>query len=146
MSPAAKKKRAAKRPAAAQVGYSKRPRIDKLGVKPDARVALIGLDDPAFMRELRERTNDISVDRPKAGTNMVLFQIDGPKPLARLTSLQKSITREGAIWMLWPKGRKHITEGMIRDEAIAQGLVDIKVMAFSEVLSGLKLVIPVAKR
>jgi hypothetical protein len=145
VSPAAKKKAPVKRPAP-QVGYSTRPRIDKLGVKPDARVALIGLDDPAFMRELRERTTDISVDRPKAGTAMILFQIDGPKPLERLTSLQKSIARDGAIWMLWPKGQKHITETIIRDSAIAQGLVDIKVMAFSEVLSGLKLVIPVAKR
>jgi hypothetical protein len=131
---------------APQVGYSKRPRIDKLGVKPGARVALIDLDDPVFMRELRERTNDVTVGRPKAGTTMILFRIDGPKPLARLTALQKSIARDGAIWMLWPKGQKHITEGMIRDAAIAQGLVDIKVMAFSEVLSGLKLVIPVAKR
>jgi hypothetical protein len=131
---------------AAQVGYSKRPRIDKLGVKPGARVALIDLDDAAVMRELRERTNDVAVGRPKANTAMILFRIDGPKPLARLTSLQKSIARDGAIWMLWPKGQRHITEGMIRDAAIAQGLVDIKVMAFSEVLSGLKLVIPVAKR
>ena len=48
--------------------------------------------------------------------------------------------------MLWPKGQKHITEDMIRAAAIAHGLVDIKVVAFSERLSGLKLVIPVARR
>jgi len=50
------------------------------------------------------------------------------------------------IWAIWPKGQKHIGEGMIRDAALAQGLVDVKVMAFSETLSGLKLVIPIAKR
>ena len=48
--------------------------------------------------------------------------------------------------MLWPKGQKRLTEGMIRDAALAQGLVDIKVAAFSETLSALKLVIPIARR
>ncbi|MBI1796737.1 MAG: DUF3052 family protein [Candidatus Eisenbacteria bacterium] len=137
---------APKRGASPQVGYSTRPRIDKLGVKPGARVALIDADDAAFLRELRERTTDIAIGRPKAATAMILFRIDGPKPLARLTALQKTILRDGAIWMLWPKGRKEITEDMIRDAALAQGLVDVKVMAFSEILSGLKLVIPLARR
>ncbi len=35
---------------------------------------------------------------------------------------------------------------MIRAAAIEHGLVDVKVVAFSERLSGLKLVIPLARR
>ena len=139
--------RAKKTPAAAPtVGYSKRSRLDKLGVKPGMRVALVGLDDAAFRRELRERTDDIAEDRPRKDTEMILFAVDGPAPLKRLTALQGSIKRNGVIWVVWPKGQPHIKEDTIRAAAIAQGLVDIKVMAFSETLSGLKLVIPVAKR
>ena len=144
MSPSRQK--AAPQAAPPSVGYSKRSRLDKLGVKPGMRVALVGLDDPAFRRELRGRTDDVTDGRPRKETEMILFAVDGPAPLERLTTLQRSIRRDGAIWVVWPKGQAHIKEDTIRRAAIAQGLVDIKVMAFSETLSGLKLVIPLARR
>lgn len=128
------------------VGYSRRSRLDKLGVKPAMRIALVGLNDPAFRRELRERTDDIAEGRPKRDSDMILFAVDGPAPLRRLATLRRAIRPAGAIWTLWPKGQAHIKEDMIRKAALAQGLVDIKVMAFSETLSGLKLVIPRAQR
>jgi len=129
-----------------QAGYSKRSRLDKLGIKPDMRVALIGLDDVAFQRELRGRTADITEARPRKDTDMILFAVDGPAPLKRLATLQRAMRRDGAIWVVWQKGQAHIKEDMIRAAAIAQGLVDVKVIAFSETLSGLKLVIPLARR
>jgi hypothetical protein len=128
------------------VGYSQRPRLDKLGVKPDMRVALVGLDDAELRRELRGRTADVSEGRPRKDSDMILFAVEDHAPLRRLATLQNSMKRDGAIWVIWPKGQKHITETIIRAAAIAHGLVDVKVMAFSERLSGLKLVIPVAKR
>lgn len=127
-------------------GYSKRSRIDKLGVKPGARVALVALDESDFLAELATRTQDVSVGRPGANTDMILFAVEGVAALRRLATLQKRIRREGAIWVIWPKRQKLITETMIRAAALEHGLVDIKVMAFSERLSGLKLVIPVARR
>jgi len=127
-------------------GYSKRSRLDKLGIKPGMRVALVGLDDASFRRELRTRTGDVAEGRPRRDTEMILFAVDDPAALRRLATLQRAIRRNGAIWVVWPKGRAHIKEDMIRAAAIAQGLVDIKVIAFSETLSGLKLVIPVARR
>jgi hypothetical protein len=39
-----------------------------------------------------------------------------------------------------------ITEATIRNYALTNGLVDIKVCAVSELWSGLKLVVPLAKR
>ncbi len=137
-----------KRPAKAApaVGYSKRSRLDKLGIKPGMSVALVGLDDPAFRRELATRTDAVAEGRPRKDTEMILFAVDSPAPLQKLATLQRSIRRDGAIWVVWPKGQAHIKEDMIRAAAIAQGLVDIKVIAFSETLSGLKLVIPVARR
>ena len=139
------KRKAAPRPAPA-VGYSKRSRLDKLGVKAGMRVALVGLDDDAFRRELAGRTDQVAEGTPRKDTEMILFAVDGPAPLKRLTTLQRSMVRNGAIWVVWPKGQAHIKEDMIRGAALAQGLVDIKVIAFSETLSGLKLVIPVARR
>ena len=39
---------------------STRSRIDKLGVKPGAKIAIVGVDDPDFLKELRQRTSDIT--------------------------------------------------------------------------------------
>ena len=132
--------------AAPQVGYSKRSRIDKLGVKAGMRVAVVDLDDQVFMRELRARTENAWSGPARANTDMILFAVDGPAPLKRLATLRKAIAPDGTIWVIWPKGQPHIKEDTIRVAAVAQGLVDVKVMAFSETLSGLKLVIPLAKR
>jgi hypothetical protein len=133
-------------PTGGQAGYSKRSRLDKLGVKPDMRVTLVGLEDAEFRRELRARTTDVAEGRPRQATDMILFAVEGPAPLKRLATLQRTIRRDGAIWVVWPKGQTRIKEDMIRAAAIAQGLVDVKVIAFSETLSGLKLVIPLARR
>jgi hypothetical protein len=131
---------------APRAGYSKRSRIDKLGLKDDMRVAVIGVDDRWIMRELKGRTTDIAEVRPRKETDMVLLGVDAPAKLKRLATLQERIKRNGMIWVIWPKGQQHIKGDMIRKAAIEHGLVDVKVMAFSETLSGLKLVIPVAKR
>jgi hypothetical protein len=130
----------------ASVGYSKRSRIEKLGVKPAMRVALLRVDDPDLRAELAALTEDVTEGRPRKGTAMVLLGLESVRDLARLAALEKLIARDGCIWALWPKGRKELKEDHVRAAAKSAGLVDVKVMAFSERLSGLKLVIPVARR
>jgi hypothetical protein len=130
----------------ASVGYSKRSRVEKLGVKPGMRVALLRVDDPEIRAELAALTDDVAEGRPKRNTAMVLLGLESVQDLVRLATLEKLIARDGCIWALWPKGRKELKEDHVRAAAKAAGLVDIKVMAFSERLSGLKLVVPVARR
>ena len=54
------------------------------------------------------------------------------------------------IWVSWPKKSSkvetNITEDVVRNIALKNGLVDVKVCAVDEVWSGLKLVIPIKKR
>lgn len=54
------------------------------------------------------------------------------------------------IWVSWYKKSSKIstdiTEDAIRNYALKDGLVDVKVCAVSEIWSGLKLVVPLAKR
>jgi hypothetical protein len=54
------------------------------------------------------------------------------------------------IWVSWYKKaaniKTDITEDVIRNYALQNGLVDVKVCAVSEIWSGLKLVVPLAKR
>ncbi len=68
------------------------------------------------------------------------------KELAReLKRAHGVINRDGMIWVSWPKKASgvatDIVEGTIRELALPEGLVDIKVCAVDETWSGLKLVI-----
>ena len=68
-----------------------------------------------------------------------------PEPfLAALDSLSARIRPAGMLWVAWPrKPTGHVsgmTENLIRDAALAIGLVDVKVAAIDDDWSGLKLV------
>ena len=123
------------------------PRLDKLGVKPGMRVALVGLDDEAFEAELRDRTRDITRGEPLPDTDVVLYAADTLDDLDRLPALRERIAPNGAIWVVSRKG----TAATIRDVDVinaAKGaaLVDNKVASFDESRTSLRLVIPVALR
>ena len=127
-------------------GYSRRSRLDKLGVKPAMRMAVLGLVDPSFVTELETRTTDISFARPLKDTEMALLAVEDAAGLRRLAGIKSRLKRSGAVWVVWPKGQPHIKEDTVRAAALAVGLVDVKVMAFDARLSALKLVIPVKHR
>jgi hypothetical protein len=120
--------------------------IDKLGVKPGFKVSVLGILDENFRRQLRVRTEDISEDKAAMGSELIFFSVDNVKLLGKLKVLQSALKKNGGIWVIWPKGQTHIKEDMVRAAARLQGLVDVKVVSFSETHSGLKLVVPVSKR
>jgi hypothetical protein len=130
---------------ALRIRYPK-SRIDKLGVKPGMRVAVLGVEDTTFLRELGERTDDVTSGKPRKDSDYVFVQMSDRADTARLGVLRKSIKPEGGIWVIWPKGRKEFREDDVRAAGPSLGLVDVKVVSFSDTLSGLKMVIPVALR
>jgi hypothetical protein len=119
--------------------------MEKLGVKPGARVTVLGVGEPAFREELKTAGADVST-HVRAGSDIVFIGMTSKKDLAQLVKLRQAIKPEGMIWVIWPKGRKEFREDDVRDYGPHAELVDVKVMAFSETLSGLKMVIPLAMR
>ena len=119
---------------------STRPLLDKLGVKPGHRVAVIGLDDPAFVDQLRARPADVYLGRRRVGLDQLYVRFDRREELARLGGHKQFIAKDGAVWALWPKGSKAINENDVRNAALDVGLVDVKVVSFSPELSALKLI------
>ena len=109
------------------------------------RVSVLGVDDPAFLEELRERIPDASLRR-RARSDLLFVGFDERSLLTRLGAHKDFIAPDGAVWAIWPRGSKAINENDVRDAALAVGLVDVKVVAFSPTLSALKLVIPLARR
>jgi hypothetical protein len=119
---------------------------DKLDVKSGMRVSLCGVNDAGFRELVAARTADISEGRAAKNSDLIFFAAPATKDLARLAVLRNSLKDNGAIWVVYPKGRKDITEGEVLKAGKQAGLVDIKVARFSDTHTALKFVIPVAKR
>lgn len=122
-------------------------RLDKLGVKAGQRVSVVGsIDDDLFAKELADRGVELTQGRAKAGSDLIFFGATKTNDLARLKTMARSLQPAGAIWVVRPKGVTTITEAQVMAEGKAAGLVDTKVVKFSESLTAEKLVIPVARR
>ena len=125
------------------------PLLDKLGVRPGMRIAIVGEVDPdgSFRADLADRTSDVTVGRPKADTDLVFLAADTHAELAELAALREKIRPAGAIWVVSRKGRAAtIRDVEVMAAAKDAGLVDNKVASFSETHTSLRLVIPVAMR
>ncbi len=123
-----------------------RSRMDKLGVKTGQRVSVLGVEDASFWAELLQRTEDVSRDALVAESDFIFCYFAEQGDLERMPELEKSIRRDGSVWGLWRKGRPELKENDVRQTAISAGLVDVKVVSFSDELSGLKLMVPKKRR
>ena len=132
------------------------PLLDKLGVRPGMRVAIVGdledadgiLDDTGpFRTRLAERTSDITDGRPKPDSDIVFLAADTTEELGPLAELRTRIRPNGAIWVVSRKGKAATLRDIeVMAAAREHGLVDNKVVAFSARRTTIRLVIPVALR
>jgi hypothetical protein len=126
---------------------STRPLLDKLGVKPGAKVALVNLRDPGFTRLLRTRTSDITTGRPKAPCDLVFVSISTRDELARIAEVKSWIEPNGGIWVVRPKGgRSDLRDTDVIDAGLAAGLVDNKIASFSDTQGAMRLVYRIKDR
>ena len=123
-----------------------RGRVEKLGVKPGFRVALVGLKDPVVTAELEGAGAIVAKKLGEGPYDIVLVRLSALSDLPKVKDARGRIVPNGMVWAIWPKGRKEFREDDIRRFGPVAGLVDVKVMSFSDELSGLKLVIPKAQR
>ena len=119
-----------------------RGRLQKLGVKPESRVAILGVKASDFLKELKA----LGPSFAKTECDVVFFAAEGLDDLEKLRSLEPMIARDGAIWVVYPKGQKHIREIDVLNAGKSSGYVDVKVCAFSDTHTALKMVIPVSRR
>ncbi len=123
-------------------------RLDKLGVKAGMTVAVIGVSDDRFLAEVTARADKVARKTPPASrpVDLIFYGVEHRDALGRIESLVPLIQPDGAIWIVRPKGRKEITEAETMAGGKRAGLVDVKVVSFSETHTAEKFVIPVAKR
>jgi hypothetical protein len=126
--------------------YSDRSLLDKLGVKPGQKILILGVNDGAFINNIQPFNPEFAELKPAADIDLIFFNAEQKKDLARLSQLRKSITKNGGIWVIYPKGRQDIRELDVIAAGKASGLTDNKVCSFSSTHTALRFVIPIANR
>ena len=114
-------------------GYSGTPLVKKLGIKPGFQLAL--LNAPAhYFDLLGDIPADVAIDHDldRTGYDFVhAFYIRRVDYEANFPRLKSAIHKDGLIWISWYKKAAKmptdITEDVVRDVALAGGLVDVKV-------------------
>ena len=132
-------------------GYSGTPLPRKLGIKPEARLALIAAPD-GFDAVLGELPPGVAVRRRLQGTFdvIVAFCLARDELERRLPACRDALDQAGGLWVAWPKRSSGVAtdlgEGTVRELGLAAGLVDNKVSAIDETWSGLRFVYRLADR
>jgi len=125
-------------------------RIDKLGVKPTSRAAVVGELDPSFLAELTARAAAVTRGPPGAAVDLIFYAVGVGADLGRVRALARRLEPDGALWIVRPKGRAGADEGVgeaeVRAAGRGAGLVDVKVAAFSATHTADKFVIPLGAR
>jgi hypothetical protein len=117
-------------------------RLDKLGVKAGMSVVVVGERHDDLVRELKSRGARIVRTAPAEGTDLMFYGASHRDALDRLRALGRSLKPNGALWVIRPKGSAAITESEVMAAGKKAGLVDVKVVSFSETHTAEKFVIP----
>jgi len=127
-------------------GYSGTPLPRKLGIKPGARLGLIGAPE-GFESTLGSLPDGVTVRRRLRGSpaDVIVAFFCGRSVLERrLPGLRSALEPAGGLWIAWPKRASGVatdlTDDVVRTLGLAAGLVDNKVCAIDDVWSGLRLV------
>ena len=124
-------------------GYSGKPLIAKLDVKPGHRLLLKGAPN-GFESELRPLPEGVALGGPASRTAdcVLLFSTSSAHLEKAFRQAVPFLPPAGMLWVAWPKKASKVetdlTEDVVRRIGLAAGLVDVKVCAITEIWSGLK--------
>lgn len=135
----------------ASAEYSGTPLLKKLGIKPEMKLMLI--NQPADYYLLFEANVEEQLCRKNETPDLIHLFVKNYKDFEAEMKKLKAVYKKNplvSIWVSWYKKSAKIptdiTEDIIRNYALRNDLVDVKVCAVSEIWSGLKLVVPESKR
>ena len=123
--------------------------LDKLGVKPDQTVSVLGVDDEPFAAQLRQRAGRLAEGTALLESDLIFLGAESMGNLDRLAALRDYLAPTGGVWVIFPRGLKgtgQIREADVLAAGPPAGLVDVKVARFSDTHTALKFVIPVGQR
>ena len=126
-------------------GYSSRSLVEKLGIKPRTRIAIVN-PPRGFRVTLGKLPAGVTVASRLVATYPFIHFFTRSRTVfeATLPALLRALESDGTLWVSWPKRSSgvdtDVTEDVVRAVALPTGLVDVKVAAVDDIWSGLKLV------
>jgi hypothetical protein len=121
-------------------------RIEKIGVKPGAKISVFGDFAADFLEEVKPLAGSVTKDKVRAECDLVFFAADSQKELSSVAKIAKVLEGATALWIVYPKGQESITETDVIAAGRKTGLKDVKVVGFSSTHTALKFVIPLDRR
>lgn len=121
-------------------------RLEKLGVKTNEAVCLLGKVDDDFLGELGSCTKNVTSGKITGVPDWIFFAAESAKELSQVAKLAKNLKDRAALWIVYPKGQTQITGNDVIGTGRKCGLKDVKVVGFSPTHTALKFVIPVENR
>jgi hypothetical protein len=112
--------------------------LDKLGIKAGMKTVLLGFGDRSFMQHHPYET----CLKEGVEFDAILFHASTLNDLRNLHKIKHAVGKKTMLWIVYPKGRKDITEMQVFVHGKGIGLVDVKVCKFSDTHTGLKFVRP----
>lgn len=123
----------------AQAILSPKGRIEKIGAKPGMRSAAIGISDQALTGELAA-AGAVPVSE-LTELDLLFYGADSAEDLARIGDLVPALAERGALWIVSRKGKAATVRDVeVMAAAKAAGLVDNKVVSFSDTHTALRFV------
>lgn len=125
------------------VGYSGTSLPRKLGVSADSRVLVLGQPAGTDLGEW-----DCATRHTRAGKGrydvVLAFAPDLATLRRRFVPAMATTSTAGRLWVCWPKRSSGVatdlTESIVRELGLAEGVVDVKVCAVDDTWSGLAFV------
>src|ERR1700721_4858270 len=96
------------KPRAPERDYSHRTLAEKLGIKAGQRIAVLGVEDAEFQRDLEAIVPDYSRGNRVGAADLIFFSAEAKEDLSKLKLLARSICKPGGIWVVFTKGQTHI--------------------------------------
>ena len=132
---------------ATDTDYSHRTAVQKLGVKPDDRLEVAGDVGSALRRDLKDAIGRGFVRSGELDGAVVLVEslAEGEQALA---DYRPRIRDTGYLWILTRKRghENYINQMLLVPGAKQRGLIDNKTCSIDETRSGIRFVVPRAKR
>jgi hypothetical protein len=114
-------------------------RMDKIGVKPGMRTAVIGVEDETLTAELAD-LGAVPVAE-FADIDLLFYAADSEAELSHIANLVPALSERGALWVVSKKGKAATVKDVeVMAAAKACGLVDNKVVGFSDTHTALRFV------
>jgi len=120
--------------------------VEKLGMKPGEPVAVFGKLDGAFLKKLEEQKSAVSTGKVMERIGWIFLAAETLDALEGVKKIAGKLKGSAALWVVYPKGQRSITETDVIAAGRKAGLKDVKVVGISATHTALKFVIPVEKR